>query len=121
MKSNANAAAEFSSGKWKNARRSTSVARRWIESRSRQRLGLSLRDALDGEVLHRFFEQPMEIEFGAQMQEHAAETNRRTIHQHELAWNSDRSLFPQQLLDAECFAPAVLARLDAVSDRADAI
>src|SRR5262245_12906792 len=91
---------------------SRNLSRR-IETGARKRRVLALIYARDREIFHRRLEQPMKIEFRAQMQEHAAQPNRRPIHQNELARHRHRALLPQRLLHLEGLAAAIFAWLDA--------
>src|SRR5947209_6293234 len=60
----------------------------------------------------------MEIELGAQMQEHRTEPDRRAIHEDEFARHRDRTHLLERLVDAERLAPTVLRRLDAIGEAA---
>ena len=55
------------------------------------------------------------------MQEHAAETDRRAVHEHEFARHGDRTFGFERLVHAEGFAAAVFGRLHAVGDAAHAV
>ena len=55
------------------------------------------------------------------MQEHAAEPDRRPVHEHELLRHRDRPLLLQRLVHREGLAPAILGRLDLVGDGAYAV
>ena len=64
----------------------------------------------------------MEIHFGAKAQERRADSDRRTVHEHEFA--RDREIGPlraQRLHHGGDLAPAVFAGFDAVGDGANAI
>src|SRR5712691_3328883 len=78
-------------------------------------------DPADREILDRRVEQLVEIELGAQMQEHRAEPDRRAVHEHEFARHRHRSLLLERLMHAERLAPAVFRRLDAVGEAAHAV
>jgi hypothetical protein len=61
----------------------------------RQRRVLPLGHARDRELPDCFVEQPVEIKLGAQVQKHAAESDRGPVHEHEFARDPDRPFFLQ--------------------------
>ena len=78
-------------------------------------------DLVDREVLDRLVEQPIEIEFRRQMQEHGAEADGGAVHEHELARHRDRAPGLERLMHPEGFLAAVFGRLHPVGDGAHAI
>ena len=67
-------------------------------------------------MLDRLVEQPIEIELGAQVQEHRAQADGGAIHKNELARHRHRALLLERLVHPERFAPAVFRRRHAVGD-----
>src|SRR5215469_13297588 len=55
-----------------------------LQARGVERGTLALGDLIDGEFFDRLAEEPMKIELGAQVQEYAAETDCRPVHENEL-------------------------------------
>src|ERR1700730_11493743 len=82
---------------------------------------LARRNAVNREFFNRLVEQPIKIELCGEMQEHAAETDRCSVHEHEFAGDSHRSFFLEGPMNPEGLAPAVFGRLDAVRDGAFAV
>ena len=63
----------------------------------------------------------MEVELGLEVQEHAAEPDRRPVHEHELLRDRDRPLLLQRLVHREGFSPSIFGGLHLVGDGAHAI
>src|ERR1051326_3467209 len=72
--------------------------------------------AVDREVFHRRLEQTVEVELGAQMQEHRTKADGGAVHQHELARQRDRTFFAQRLVHLEGLAAAVISGFYAIAD-----
>src|SRR5436190_3901826 len=83
-----------------------------------ERSSLPVGHAADREVFHRRLKQAVEVELGAQMQEHRTKTDGGAVHQHELARQRDRTFFAQRVVHLEGLAAAVIAGLHAVADAA---
>src|SRR5262245_17418329 len=86
------------------------------EGRLLSRLDVPQHEASDGVV-----EDVVPVEPGAQMQEDAAEADRRTVHEHELARHLHRPFLLQRLVHGEGFPAPVLAGRGAIGDLALAV
>src|ERR1700722_12078814 len=87
-----------------------------FEASSLKRRGLALCNAIDRKILYGFVEQLIEIQLGAQVQEHGAEPDRGAIHEDEFTRHFHRALLLEGLMDAEGLAAAVLGWLHAIGD-----
>src|SRR6202040_2884973 len=82
---------------------------------------LARRNAVNREFFNRFVEQSIKIELCGEMQEHATETDRCSVHEHEFAGHSYRAFFLEGPMNPEGLAPPVFGRLDAIRDGAFAV
>src|SRR5580658_2537469 len=69
-----------------------------FEASSLKRRGLALCNAIDRKILYGFVEQLIEIQLGAQVQEHGAEPDRGAIHEDEFTRHFHRALLLEGLM-----------------------
>ena len=96
-------------------------SRRQGESRPRESLALPGLEFGEREALDLGLEQPVVVQFRAQVQEHGAEADGGAVHEHEFLRHGHGSPGFQGLMHLEGLTPAVLAGLDPVGHRAGAV
>ena len=91
------------------------------ESGGRKRRRLAFAQRLGREHADRLIEHAIEVQAGAEVQKRAAKADRRAVHEDEFARHPHRPFLLQGLMHLKRLLASILARRDAVGDRAHAI